>query len=80
VTRRRGIKLPGGEILTDCIEVTRTITKNQNLANVVNRNYYCRDRGDAGSIFLQPSPIGDYRTETRARKFGSQAGGDPASR
>jgi hypothetical protein len=74
VTRKLEIELPNGRSFADCIEVARTITHNKNLASVVNRNYYCRDLGDAGSVFLQPSPIGDYKTETRAHSF--DAGGE----
>jgi hypothetical protein len=72
VTRKLEIKLPSGESLADCVEVTREITHNKKLAGVINKSYYCRDKGDAGSVFLQPSPAGDYLTETKARSFESR--------
>lgn len=80
VTRKLEIKLPGGEVLPDCIEIARTILKNERLANVVNKNYYCRDKGDAGSVFLQPSPVGDYTTETKARSFEAATEGKTGAR
>ncbi len=69
VNRKVEIELPNGESLADCIEVTRTITHNKNLRNVINKNYYCKDMNDAGSVFLQPTPVGEYKTETRPRSF-----------
>jgi len=71
VTRTLEIELPSGEVLPDCIEVLRTFTHNENLARVINKSYYCKVVGDAGSIFLQPTPVGEYQTETRLRRFDS---------
>jgi hypothetical protein len=69
VTRMLEIELPSGEILPDCIEVLRTFTHNENLASLVDKNYYCKGVGDGGSIFVQPSPVGEYQTKTRVRSF-----------
>jgi hypothetical protein len=63
VTRIFDLKLADGEILTDCIEISHIIPANQKL-NMVDKSYYCRDIGDAGSLFRQPTPDGDFTTET----------------
>jgi hypothetical protein len=47
-----------------CIEVTRTVLKNERLKSALNRNYYCPGVGEVRSVFSQPSPLGDYVTET----------------
>lgn len=52
-----------GKKFHDCIEVTRVITK-KTLSNVTNISYYCPNIGEVKSIFKQPTPIGDYITET----------------
>ncbi len=64
ITGQLSITLPNGLKLPDCLEVSRTILKRENLKDVVNKSYYCRDVGTAGSLFTQPSPIGEYRTES----------------
>jgi hypothetical protein len=69
VSKRFDLKLDDGNVIADCLEITRTIVTNEQLKNVVNKSYYCRDIGDAGSLFLQPSPIGDYTTETRLKSY-----------
>lgn len=52
-----------GKKFPDCIEVTRVITK-KTLSNVTNISYYCLNVGEVKSIFKQPTPVGDYITET----------------
>jgi len=64
VTAATSITLPTGETLNDCIEVTRTVSGNNSLKNVTDKNIYCRNRGNVRSLFVQPTPVGDYRTET----------------
>lgn len=67
ITRTFDLKLDDGRVIRDCLEVRRTILAKERLKNVININYYCRDIGDSGSVFQQPSPIGDYVTETRLK-------------
>ncbi len=69
ITRLLDLTLTTGETVKDCLEVTRSIVKNEKLKTVVNINYYCRDKGDAGSTFRQPSPLGEYITETTPIRF-----------
>lgn len=71
VTRKLELKLAGGEVLTDCLEVTRSVLGNEKLKSAININYYCRDKGDSGFLFRQASPLGEYITETKAKSFGS---------
>ncbi len=70
VTAILSITLPDGAKLDDCIEVTRSIL-NEKLKNIVNKTYYCRDTGDAGSLFAQPSPFGEYKTEVSLLSYKS---------
>jgi len=63
------LKLADGKVLADCLEVSRTVLANQQLNTVVNISYYCRDIGNAGSLFRQPTPVGDYTTETRLQSY-----------
>ncbi|WKZ57304.1 MAG: hypothetical protein QY326_01180 [Bdellovibrionota bacterium] len=58
-----GLKYP------DCIEVTRTVLNNKALQSVTNKSYYCKEVGEVRSLFKQPSPIGDYITETSMREY-----------
>lgn len=69
VSKRFDLKLADGKVIADCLEVTRTHLANQQLNKVVNISYYCRDIGDAGSLFRQPTPFGDYTTETRLKSY-----------
>ena len=67
ITKIFDLKLDDGKVIADCLEVTRSIVANERLENVINKSYYCRDIGDSGSVFQQPSPIGDYVTETKLK-------------
>ena len=67
VTDITSFRSPTGETLSDCIEVTRSISGNEALKTVRDRNLYCRDEGNVHSLFVQPSPVGDYQTETTRR-------------
>jgi hypothetical protein len=67
ITKIFDLKLDDGRVIPDCLEVTRLIVANERLENVINKFYYCRDIGDSGSIFQQPSPVGDYVTETKLK-------------
>jgi len=58
-----------GKKFPDCIEVTRSILNNEKLKQAINKNYYCRDVGEVGSLFKQPSPVGEYITETKLFEF-----------
>ena len=67
ITKIFDLKLDDGRVIPDCFEVTRFIVANERLKSVINKSYYCRDIGDSGSVFQQPSPIGDYVTETKLK-------------
>lgn len=67
VTKIFGLKLADGEIIADCLEITHIIPANQKL-NVVDKSYYCRDIGDAGSLYRQPTSDGDFTTETSLKR------------
>lgn len=58
------VKLAKGQVLENCIEVTRIVLKNESLKAVTDKSYYCKDKGNVKTIFIQPSPVGDYKTET----------------
>lgn len=63
ITQKLNLDL-AGKTLTDCIEVTRVVLKNESLKNVVNKDYYCPGVGHVKYFFRQPTPVGDYITET----------------
>ena len=67
ITSKTQITLPSGVTLTDCIEVSRKVLSNDSHKSAIDKNTYCRDVGKVHSIFFQPSPVGDYRTETNLK-------------
>lgn len=67
ITKIFDLKLDDGRVIPHCLEVTRFIVGNERLENVINKSFYCRGIGDSGSVFLQPSPVGDYVTETKLK-------------
>lgn len=73
ITKIFDLKLDDGRVMPNCLEVTRLIVANERLKNVVNKSFYCRDIGDSGSIFQQPSPFGDYTTETKLKSYQSNS-------
>lgn len=64
ITAKPKVTLSNGEVLSDCIEVTRQVLKNELHKPAIDKNVYCKDLGKVRSLFFQPSPIGDYKTET----------------
>ncbi|HMO16745.1 MAG TPA: hypothetical protein PKA63_02720 [Oligoflexia bacterium] len=74
VTAILDIALPSGDTYKDCIEVTRQILKVDSLKNFSDKSYYCKDIGSVRTIYLQPTPVGTYITETFRIK--SEAAGD----
>ncbi len=75
VTAKTDLQLPNGEKLSDCIEVTRLVLKNDALKNIKDKTIYCKGRGNVSTSFVQPSPVGDYITETIQSSFKSGASG-----
>jgi len=69
VTSTLSVTMPDGKVLSDCIEVSRTVLSNESLKSVINSSIYCKDIGEVGSMFVQPSPLGDYTTETKIESF-----------
>ncbi|HSL38903.1 MAG TPA: hypothetical protein VK857_00925 [Desulforhopalus sp.] len=63
------LTMENGTVLKDCLEVSRVVIGNDLLKDAVNITYYCRDIGDAGTLFRQPTPIGTYTTETRLQSY-----------
>lgn len=63
------LTMEDGTVLSDCLEVSRVVIGNDLLKDAVNITYYCRDIGDAGTLFRQPTPIGAYTTETRLQSY-----------
>lgn len=64
ITAKAQVKLPNGTVLSDCIEVSREPSSNPQLNDVTDQTYYCRNLGSARTLFIKPSPIGTYNTET----------------
>ncbi|MEE4135133.1 MAG: hypothetical protein V2I32_03580 [Desulforhopalus sp.] len=63
------LTMENGTVLVDCLEVNRVVIGNELLKDAVNITYYCRDIGDAGTLFSQPTPIGAYTTQTKLQSY-----------
>jgi hypothetical protein len=69
VTAKLEMELGDGRKVSDCIEVTRTVLDNKKLSNITNKDYYCPEIGHVKYLFSQPSPFGDYITQTSLLNF-----------
>jgi hypothetical protein len=68
VTRIFNLNITGGKVFSDCLEITHSIAGNQP-SDLIDISYYCRDIGDAGSVVRQPTPVGEYTTETSLENY-----------